>query len=151
MLRLIMVMITKLSDVGYRLPIEFYKQCNGRQTVSTGDKEALSSLIAAYSFTSNVGDLIKWQYTHFEIDEEQFFEKMSKLGINRAASTKHLAEAENTIIKSGKLPSITDVRNRFKKGIIDEAEAINYLKRLQYRVPEQKRYMEEWMTRNHEI
>ena len=91
-------------------------------------------------------DLIKWQYTHFEIDEEQFFEKMSKLGINRAASTKYLAEAENTIIKSGKLPSITDVRNWFKKGIIDEAEAINYLKRLQYRVPEQKRYMEEWTT-----
>ena len=60
MLRVIMVMITKLSDVGYRLPIEFYKQCNGRQTVSTGDKEALSSLIAAYSFTSNVGDLMRF-------------------------------------------------------------------------------------------
>jgi len=59
-LRVIVVMITKFSDVGYRLPIEFYKQCNGRQTISTGDKEALSSLIAAYSFTSNVGDLMRF-------------------------------------------------------------------------------------------
>lgn len=91
-------------------------------------------------------DLIKWKFTHFEIDEEEFFEHMSKLGLGRAASTKYLAEAENTIIKSGKLPSITDVRNWYKKGIINEAEALNYLKRLQYRVTEQKRYMEEWNT-----
>lgn len=89
-------------------------------------------------------DLIKWQFTHFEIEEEEFFEKMGKLGLSRASSTKYLAEAENTIIKAGKLPTITDVKNWYKKGIIDDAEAVNYLKRLQYRVAEQKRYMEEW-------
>lgn len=89
-------------------------------------------------------DLIKWQFTHFEIEEEEFFEKMGKLGLNRAASTKYLAEAENTIAKTGKLPTLADVKNWMKKGIITEAEARNYLKRLQYRKAEQDRYMEEW-------
>jgi hypothetical protein len=89
-------------------------------------------------------DLIKWQFTHFEIEEEEFFEKMGKLGLNRAASTKYLAEAENTIAKTGKLPTLADVKNWMKRGIITEAEARNYLKRLQYRKAEQDRYMEEW-------
>lgn len=88
-------------------------------------------------------DLIQWQFTHFELDEEEFYTAMAEIGLNRAASTKYLREAENTIIKSGKLPSLTDVKAWFKKGIIDEAEARNYLKRLQYRVAEVDRYLEE--------
>ena len=89
-------------------------------------------------------DLIQWQFTHFEIGEEAFFERMGKIGLNRAASTKYLSEAENTIAKSGKLPTLADVKNWMKKGIIDEAEATDYLKRLQYRKAEQERYLEEW-------
>ncbi len=51
--------IAKLQGVGFRLPPEMYR--HSRKTpVSIGDKEALSALIASYSFTSNVNDLMRF-------------------------------------------------------------------------------------------
>jgi len=44
----------------YRLPFEFYQNGDRPATLSAGDREALSTLIAAYSFSPHVYDMMRY-------------------------------------------------------------------------------------------
>ncbi len=55
--------VSKLVGVGYRLPPEMYNTADSKKPITTGDREALSALIAAYSFSSNIHDLMRFVST----------------------------------------------------------------------------------------
>lgn len=53
--------ISRIENLtGYKLPLEFYKESATAKPLTSGDREALSSLIATYSFSSNTYDLMRF-------------------------------------------------------------------------------------------
>lgn len=53
-------MITRVQETGYVLPAPLYARNQRTPDVSSGDREALSMLIAAYSFSSNLHDCMRF-------------------------------------------------------------------------------------------